>query len=1097
MNNKKILSILLAGTMLNGLVPYNVFANEEKLQEEQEKAVVEIVEDSKEKTLHKKEDTLEKSVKEEKREEEPKIKEEVQEDGPKIEEKLNFRKAQTRLAKFSNENIGLMPLKVLDGKPVELNGREINRYEMTFDMNMFYLNMEIGDIITLELDEKYNNYEIEKYEIFSDCEIVENSINGKNVKIKITGNNPGIELKGKKLKEIYVGNGVLEGEFNQAKNGEFKIKANDDSDEKVFLYWDFTYDTDKEYHIVKGDIFSRELTIRNLGGSETFEVEAVFGDKNKKFDLNTNHTLVNNEKVNRYIEFKCGEKITIRANPENSKDKFKEWDINVRGNVTGIYERKIEEEIKKGIKENEITFTMPYANLDIRPEFEYDNSHNDDNEIYLEEITLNINLLNEELKDKDYTVFIKKDNSYKMIDKDDNGKYVLKADDVEHSYNINILKDGYRQSVFSIYVDNRGDENYFKINKNRYEDITYNIEDNNVTANVKLYRLRDVKVKQPGMRTEFRKIGEKEEIHLNRKSSKDDFIRWEVIGVEGLTEQQLTNKEHDSRIDFEIPEVDKEKDNGIYIKEITKNSYKEYDFKVKNGKILSINGESVDSSKIKTIKEGQNEYKVIKAKDGDFIELEVENKGDFSRWEESVKCTVVWDRENENKNEYKQEKILVEILDGDASIEATKENDMPNYQRININSVKVYNDCILIDSDEPYADIVVRGYNGEKLFLGKTDKNGNAKINIKKFAENGGNISLEKEIDFGHKNAYVNIEKKIVEIIDRNYDEKDSSNNNSSNDNSSNGNSSNNSSSKDDDDSKYDKGDKVSVRDLEIREKSNGKTRIKGYIRSHKNSYISIYNDGYYVDYVKTDSDGDFDITIDEEVDSKSDLKFYAGKVRNKLEGEKDSKDDKKDNEKTESKKEENVNEIAKNIVKKHSNKGYVKGYSDGSFKPNNKVTRAEAVSMFARLINGSDDFKSSNNKFTDVDGWYADAISFISEKGLMSGYSDGSFKPNNEMTRAEFATMISKYINVGNNEKSFVDISGHWAEDAIAKVSSAGIINGYPSGEFKPDATITRAEAIAMLNRVFNKSTSGANVEFSDVKESDWFYEEIAKAIN
>ena len=187
----------------------------------------------------------------------------------------------------------------------------------------------------------------------------------------------------------------------------------------------------------------------------------------------------------------------------------------------------------------------------------------------------------------------------------------------------------------------------------------------------------------------------------------------------------------------------------------------------------------------------------------------------------------------------------------------------------------------------------------------------------------------------------------------------------------------------------------------------------------------------------------------------------------------------------------------------------YIKGYPDGTFKPSNNVTRAEAAQMFATLLNNGTSFGTSSvTKFTDANNkWYSPAVNYIAGKGLLSGYSDGTFKPDADITRAEFAQMISGYLKAGYaGSANFKDVKGHWASDAIDKVFGNKAVEGYPDGTFKPNKTLTRAEAVTVLNAVFNryttsnslKNVSSSNLKnYSDISSSHWAYYQILDASN
>ena len=187
----------------------------------------------------------------------------------------------------------------------------------------------------------------------------------------------------------------------------------------------------------------------------------------------------------------------------------------------------------------------------------------------------------------------------------------------------------------------------------------------------------------------------------------------------------------------------------------------------------------------------------------------------------------------------------------------------------------------------------------------------------------------------------------------------------------------------------------------------------------------------------------------------------------------------------------------------------YIAGYPDGTFKPGKEVTRAEAVRMFVKLVNeGKELPKNPTTKFKDANNkWYSDEINFAVSKGFISGYSDGTFKPNQGITRAEFAQMIAVFVKDGYpGSSNFKDVKGHWASNAIDQLYGNKKIKGFPDGTFKPDQKLTRAEAVTVLNSVFGrntKSTSFANVntnslrKFSDVPMSHWAYYEIIDASN
>lgn len=193
----------------------------------------------------------------------------------------------------------------------------------------------------------------------------------------------------------------------------------------------------------------------------------------------------------------------------------------------------------------------------------------------------------------------------------------------------------------------------------------------------------------------------------------------------------------------------------------------------------------------------------------------------------------------------------------------------------------------------------------------------------------------------------------------------------------------------------------------------------------------------------------------------------------------------------------------------------YVVGYPDGTFGPERNITRAEAVAMFTRLVRGKVESNSRTTRYSDANNqWYSDALNYATDKGYISGYTDGRFNPNANMTREEFAQMISKYVaeNVKKVEDntliSFKDVSDkNWSKSAIQDALERGIIKGYEDGTFRGDRDITRAEAVRMLNRTFDRKTTEKSITkdidakklnmFKDVSPKHWAFYEILDASN
>ena len=185
----------------------------------------------------------------------------------------------------------------------------------------------------------------------------------------------------------------------------------------------------------------------------------------------------------------------------------------------------------------------------------------------------------------------------------------------------------------------------------------------------------------------------------------------------------------------------------------------------------------------------------------------------------------------------------------------------------------------------------------------------------------------------------------------------------------------------------------------------------------------------------------------------------------------------------------------------------YIVGYEDGTVRPEANITRAEVATIFFRLLTDEsrDAFWSQTNDYTDVDAddWFNNAVSTLTNAGIINGYEDGTFQPNGNITRAEFATITARFFEVTyDGEDLFPDIDGHWAQDYINQAASAGIINGYEDGTFRPQKDITRAEAVTMVNRTIDRHPDAEHllddmITWPDNLETDWYYEQIQEATN
>lgn len=186
----------------------------------------------------------------------------------------------------------------------------------------------------------------------------------------------------------------------------------------------------------------------------------------------------------------------------------------------------------------------------------------------------------------------------------------------------------------------------------------------------------------------------------------------------------------------------------------------------------------------------------------------------------------------------------------------------------------------------------------------------------------------------------------------------------------------------------------------------------------------------------------------------------------------------------------------------------YVIGYPDGKVHPEGNISRAETATIFFRLLKADirDGNLTADNEFSDVsDGqWHNKAVSTMAKLGIVKGRRADSFDPNASITRAEFAAICARFsTRTVENSGSFSDISGHWAENEIERAAAFGWISGYPDGTFRPDARITRAEAMTMINRVLCRMPQSESdlldsmVTWPDNKPSDWHYLAVQEATN
>ena len=187
----------------------------------------------------------------------------------------------------------------------------------------------------------------------------------------------------------------------------------------------------------------------------------------------------------------------------------------------------------------------------------------------------------------------------------------------------------------------------------------------------------------------------------------------------------------------------------------------------------------------------------------------------------------------------------------------------------------------------------------------------------------------------------------------------------------------------------------------------------------------------------------------------------------------------------------------------------YIVGYPNGNVEPNGNITRAEVATIFFRLL--TEEVRTANstqsNSLSDVTRgqWFNHAVSTLSSMGIVKGHNDGTFAPNAPITRAEFAAIAARFDDKNTDTSSkFTDIASHWAKNEIGIAANKGWINGYPDGTFRPNQYITRAEAMALVNRVLNRLPENSSdlldsmIKWPDNSDaSAWYYLAVQEATN
>ena len=194
----------------------------------------------------------------------------------------------------------------------------------------------------------------------------------------------------------------------------------------------------------------------------------------------------------------------------------------------------------------------------------------------------------------------------------------------------------------------------------------------------------------------------------------------------------------------------------------------------------------------------------------------------------------------------------------------------------------------------------------------------------------------------------------------------------------------------------------------------------------------------------------------------------------------------------------------------------YIFGYNDGTFRPDNNMSRAEAAAIFARLISEQKGEKiSGKSDFEDVKSneWYSKFIGYIEKYGIIKGYDNNTFKPDENISRAEFIAMTVRFNSLFNDVKKgsytakYTDVaSNYWAYSDIAYAKHAGWLNGYADGTFKGDNAITRAEVVTVVNRATGRKADESYItknvsvlnKFTDIRNNSmWYYADVMEAAN
>ena len=187
----------------------------------------------------------------------------------------------------------------------------------------------------------------------------------------------------------------------------------------------------------------------------------------------------------------------------------------------------------------------------------------------------------------------------------------------------------------------------------------------------------------------------------------------------------------------------------------------------------------------------------------------------------------------------------------------------------------------------------------------------------------------------------------------------------------------------------------------------------------------------------------------------------------------------------------------------------YIIGYPDNTVRPQGSITRAEVATIFYRLLKDEvrEDWFSTTTIYPDVNAgdWFYVAVCTLTNGGILEGYPDGTFQPNDPISRAELATILSRFDMKYQEivpDHTFPDVKTHWAKDPVEFAATRGYVVGYPDGYFRPDRDITRAETVTMVNRCLRRAVDEIGLTedyltWPDNQKGSWYYYEIIEAAN